>query len=228
MYTSVIFDMDGTLLDTVRDLAEATNRVLERNGYMALPEKDFKHYLGDGVENLMRRVLKSQPEDKRPGDLDIESMLPNMIKAQKNEYASLWKMNTRPYDGILEMLTDLKRNGCKLGIVTNKPHDFAQLMTNYYFGSDLFDIVIGQEPDRPVKPAPDSLYYAMDSLNVSKSGLLYVGDTNTDMFTAKNADVMSIGVLWGFRSREELLESGARFIAETPDDILRIYEGHQE
>ena len=220
MYNSVIFDLDGTLLDTVADLANATNQTLINNGYQPLPEKNYNHYLGDGVYNLMVRVLDDQSADLRPDSETYKKIVPKLLKEQKSIYTDLWRNRTCPYPDIPELIKALKQSGAKIGVVSNKPHDFAVLMTEHFFGSNTFDVIIGHKENVPVKPAPDALYNAIDAMNIDKSALLYVGDTNTDMKTAANASVTSIGVTWGFRSEEELIAHDATFIVHKALEIL--------
>lgn len=223
MYTSVIFDLDGTLLDTVADLADATNKVLERNGFIALPEDNYNHYLGDGIYNLMIRVLDAQPENIRPERSAYAEISETLVSEQKSTYSSLWREKTKLYPNIDTLIAKLKDAGAKLGVVTNKPHAFAVLMIEHFFGNDTFDIIVGQQDGIPVKPAPDSLLSVMDVLKVNREQILYVGDTNTDMQTAKNADVTSIGVTWGFRSEAELIAHDAQFIVHNALEIYDLY-----
>jgi len=225
MYTSVIFDLDGTLLDTVTDLALATNKTLEENGFEALAEDNYNHYLGDGAINLIKRVLADQPDHLQPSEDQLTDLVPKLVSEMKAHYAYLWSRNTRPYDGIKELVNKLKENGSILGVVSNKPHDFAVEMTEYFFGTDIFEIILGQKSGTPVKPAPDALYNAITTMGIEKASLLYIGDTDTDMKTAKNADVTSVGVTWGFRNEDELKKHGANFIVHKASEIIKVYRG---
>jgi len=225
MYTSVIFDLDGTLLDTVPDLAEATNKALIEYGFKGLPEENFNQYLGDGVYNLMIRVLDDQPKSIRPDKTMYDTLVPQLVLKQKFFYKKLWKNRTKPYTDIVPLIKALKDDGAKIGVVSNKPHEFTLLMIQYFFNSETFDIILGQKNNTPVKPAPDALFHAIDEMSIKKSDLLYVGDTDTDMKTASNAGVVSVGVTWGFRSEKELRENEADFIVHNPMEILEIYRG---
>ncbi len=223
MYNSVIFDLDGTLLDTVADLACATNQVLIKNGFAERPEENYNHYLGGGVYNLIRRALKDQPDNTALSDKEIEQRLPELVAQQKALYAELWAVSTKPYPQIETMLNDLKSRGARLAVVSNKPHVFTVEMVHHFFGKDMFDAVLGQKNERPAKPEPDMLYHVMDYLKLDKKHVLYVGDTDTDMQTALNADVASIGVSWGFRSIQELQENQANYIVHRAMEIVDVY-----
>ncbi len=223
MYKALIFDLDGTLLDTVTDLAHATNRILIKHGFKERPEEMYNHYLGGGVYNLIRRALKDQPEGFVPSDAEIESCLPQMVLEQKTLYAEIWKENSRPYPHIKEMLDALSEKGAVLAVVSNKPHHFTVEMVDYFFGRNVFNTVIGQQDGIPVKPEPDMLLNAIRDIGASTASILYVGDTDTDMLTAKNAQAASIGVSWGFRSTDELKAHGADHIVTTPLEIIDIF-----
>lgn len=225
MYNSVIFDLDGTLLDTVTDLASATNQVLIKNGYTERPEENYNHYLGGGVYNLLRRALKDQPEDTSVSDKEIEQLLPELVAQQKSLYAELWAISTKPYPQIESMLRELKSKGARLAVVSNKPHVFTVEMVHHFFGKDMFDAILGQKNERPAKPEPDMLYHVMKNLKLDKKQVLYVGDTDTDMQTALNADVASVGVSWGFRSIQELQENKANYIVHSAMEIVEVYGG---
>lgn len=223
MYEAVIFDLDGTLLDTVSDLALATNKALIDHGFVGLSEENYNRYLGDGVYNLMIRVLDDQPQNKRPDKSDYDTLVPQLVAKQKEHYKDIWQNKTKPYTDIEALIQALKETGAKLGVVSNKPHDFALLMTQHFFKAGTFDTILGHKEKLPVKPAPDALYQAIDEMQIDKNKLLYVGDTDTDMKTALNADVKSIGVTWGFRSERELRDNQANFIVHSPMEILDIY-----
>lgn len=225
MYTSVIFDLDGTLLDTVSDLAEATNKALVDLGFLARSEENYNRYLGDGVYNLMIRVLNDQPAHLRPSKDRYETLVPELVSKQKFYYKDLWQNHTKPYKNIIPLIHALKASGAKIGVVSNKPHKFAVLMTEHFFKSGTFNTILGHKDNVPVKPAPDALFSAINTLNIDKDSLLYVGDTDTDMKTATNAGVASVGVTWGFRSEQELRENNAHFIVHDPMKILDLYLG---
>ncbi len=223
MLKSIIFDLDGTLLDTVKDLALATNKALEDSGFKALDEENYNYYLGDGAVKLIERVLEDQPE---PVDFELQDknkLVKTLVSNMKAHYKYLWTKNTKPYEGISQLVSRLKDSGCLLAVVSNKPHDFAVEMAEYFFGDDAFEVIIGQKEGVPVKPSPDGLYCAIEHLNITKEELLYVGDTDTDMKTAENAGVVSIGVTWGFRNEEELKKHGANHIVNTAPEILSLY-----
>lgn len=212
MYRCVIFDLDGTLLNTLDDLADAGNYALRKLGFPAHDVEEYKYYVGNGIPKLIQRILPS------------ESSHEMCDKAQRlfSEYYSSHSMDkTRPYDGIYDLLSRLVDDGIKIGIATNKDHDFAEKLVHVFFG-DMVSVVLGRKDGSPKKPDPFSVNCIMEMLNAGKSNTLYAGDSNVDMETALNADLASCGVLWGFRTEKELRESGARFIAKTPNDLYQI------
>ncbi len=221
MYTTIIFDLDGTLLDTIPDLAASMNHSLVVHDLNPLPVENYNHYLGDGVYMLAERVLHDQPDPAHWEDCD--QLKKDLIYTMKEAYTHRWNQTTKPYPGIVDLLDALRREGCRLAVVSNKPHDSAVQMTEYFFGSDCFDMILGQREGVPVKPAPHGVNDVIAHLALDRSQILYVGDTNTDMETAKNADLTSIGVAWGFRSVEELTAHGAQFVVHEAKEILDIF-----
>lgn len=211
----VIFDLDGTLVDSLADLAEAVNYALSQFNFPVHPLESFRYFVGNGVPKLIERAL---PEDNRSQE---------QIEQTKEIFGTYYNMHctdkTRPYDGIEKLLADLKRQGIKLAVASNKSDEFARLIVKHFFG-DTFDCVSGGKADIPKKPAPDIVFGIMKELGVSAEDTYFIGDSNVDMFTAQNAGIKSIGCLWGFRTKEELVSGGADFIAEKPDDIYKIIE----
>ncbi len=208
----VIFDLDGTLLDTLGDLADCTNAVLVRYGYPAQPEENYRYYVGDGAWNQMRRALG--------GNADEETV----VKVH-TDYMALYAANcmrrTAPYPGIEALLAHLKADGCLLAVCSNKPDARTKEMIAHYF-PDVFDCVIGHTEGAPVKPDPGIVRQILEALNAEEARVFYVGDTATDVKTAKNAALPCAGVLWGFRDRAELEGAGADYICKTPDDLYSI------
>lgn len=217
-YQAVIFDLDGTLLNTIGDLADSCNYVLTAKGYPTFSTVQYKKFVGNGAAILMKRI---HPEGTSQAELD-EAL------AQFTVYYNAHKdIQTAPYEGIPELLNKLKSRGLRLCVLSNKPHEISTQIVKQYFGEDTFDIIMGKSPDFPVKPAPVSCNYLIGRLGLAKHNVLYVGDSNVDMQTARNADLTSCGVCWGFRSEAELRAEGAAFLAHTPDDIFDIIKGDE-
>ncbi len=208
---AVIFDLDGTLLDTCNDLANAVNFALNKNGFPTHNPEMFKIFTGDGTDVMITRAL---PETNR----DIET-----LKKVREDYFEYYNAHsgeyTRPYKGIPELLESLKKRGIKLAVTSNKIEFMTQSVINNYFG-DIFDFVTGQCDGIPPKPDPSMVFKAMKNLGVEPRECLYVGDTGVDAKTGKNAGIFTVGVLWGFREKEELIENGADVIIDKPCQIL--------
>jgi phosphoglycolate phosphatase len=216
-FKAVIFDMDGTLLDTLEDLADCMNRVLERHGLPPHPVGAYRYFVGDGVDKLVSRSL---PEERRDGPTV------QRIKAEMQaEYGVHWADKTRPYDGILELLDELAARGLPVAILSNKPDAFTRAIAERYFAGRRFAQVVGARDDAPRKPNPAAALEIAGALGVEPGKVLYLGDTNTDMQTARRAGMFALGVLWGFRPKEELLESGAQDTVQRPEEVLRFLGG---
>ena len=213
MIKAVIFDLDGTLLNTLEDLANASNFALRSCGYNEHPIKDYIRFVGSGRYILMKRIL---PEEDKNNEEAIEKVL----KLFDEYYGEHMHDTTKPYDGIYELIKELKIKNIKLAVVSNKPDEFAGETVNRYFGND-FEITYGQRPNHAVKPDPKTVYEVMEYLNVTKE-CIYVGDSDVDMKTAQNAGVKSIGVAWGFRGEEELKSAGADYIIRTPQELVNL------
>ena len=210
-YDAVIFDLDGTLTDTIVDLANSVNYALRESG---LPERtldEVRSFVGNGVRRL---VYSSVPENTD------EETAERCLSVFKGYYKNHSLVETKPYDGIISVLETLKSNGIKTAVVTNKTHETAENIVNIFFG-DMIDITIGQTERTARKPEPDGIYRVLEKLGVSKEKSVYVGDSEVDCITAKNAGIPCIGVAWGFRDKSVLLENGADFLAETPEDIIK-------
>lgn len=212
MKNTFIFDLDGTLLNTINDLADSTNFALEKNGYKKRTVEEVRSFVGEGVRKLMVRAL--------PNDV-ADSVIDQCIKDFKEHYSKNMRNKTAPYEGIMELLKTLKYNNMKVGVVSNKFDKAVKELCKDYFG-DLVDIAVGEREGIAKKPAPDSVFEALRILDAKKEYVLYIGDSDTDMETAKNAGVDSVGVTWGFRDKELLIETGAKYIVEKPLDILEI------
>lgn len=206
-----VFDLDGTLIDSLADIAEASNYALRK---LNLPEYElskYNYFVGDGVANLIQRIL---PDDKQ--HLFNEAL--SLYNAYYNDH---YTVKTYVYDGITEMLESLKKNGVTLAVASNKTDFFVENVIKNYFGDNLFSLVCGKSEGRAVKPDPEIVINIMNKLSAKPEECFMIGDTNIDIKTGKNAGIKTIGCLWGFRTLKELSEAGADFIAEKPDDILK-------
>lgn len=211
---AVIFDLDGTLLDTLADLADAVNRVLEANGYSKHPEQDYRWFVGDGSAMLITRAL---PPDCRDTE-NVHACLEQFIA----DYNQHWHQKTAPYPGIMELLETLQTRRLKLAVVTNKPHRFAEKMIAHYFSGTSFDPILGQREGQPKKPDPTQALAAARQMGAAPQDCLFVGDSAVDIETGRRAGMPSIGAGWGFRLKSELIEAGADYIIDHPKDLLPI------
>lgn len=213
MHKAVIFDLDGTLLNSLGDLAAASNYGLKKCGYPTHEVDEYKTFVGDGRYKLIERVL---PEVERVSET-IDKVL-----ALFNEYYGEHMIDmTRPYEGIAQLLDELKVQGIKIAVVSNKPHEFTTEIVKKFFG-DRFDIIFGQREGYKAKPDPSAVLEVIKEFGLSKEECVYVGDSNVDIKTAKNSGLKSVGVLWGFRSKEELEKEGADYIAVNVDELKNI------
>ena len=208
---AVIFDLDGTLLNTCEDIANAVNYALNKHGFPIHNTEMFKLFTGDGTDVMITRAL---PENNR----DAET-----LKKVREDYFEFYNAHsgecTQPYEGIPELLESLKKRGIKLAVTSNKIEFMTQSVINDYFG-DIFDFVTGQCDGIPPKPNASMVFKAMKNLGVEPSECLYVGDTGVDAKTGKNAGIFTVGVLWGFREEQELIENGADATIDKPCQIL--------
>jgi len=214
-FKAVIFDLDGTLLNTLLDLAVAVNLVLAANGYKTHPVEAYKYKVGRGMENLVRSALA----EKKP---DQETIL-ELQRQIEAEYAKCWADTTGTYAGIPGLLDGLTERNISMAILSNKPHNFMQLIVDKFFSSWHFEAVLGARKTCPKKPDPAAVREIADIFKLQMEDILYVGDTDTDMQTARNAGLLPAGVLWGFRTEKELRDNGAWHIAAEPVELLKLF-----
>ena len=208
IYNTYLFDMDGTLLDTLADLTAAVNHTLEQYGYPRRTIEQVRKGLGNGAVKLMAAMLPQGEET--PGFADI-------MRDYRAWYQAHACVETCPYPGVPELLKTLWQRGCKVAIVSNKPHGAAcELAERFFPGVPTF----GESPETPRKPAPDMVFHALTALGAGKEGAVYVGDSEVDVQTAWNAGLPVIGVAWGFRGREALAAAGAETIVDTAAELL--------
>jgi phosphoglycolate phosphatase len=209
---AVIFDLDGTLLNTYEDLANAVNFALEQNGLPTHMAEKYKIFAGNGTDMMITRAL---PLDKRN-----EEMLDKVRKLYFEYYNAHSGECTRPYDGIIDMLSELKSRGFKLAVVSNKIDFMTRAVVKEYFGDTMFDFVTGQCDGIIPKPDPSMVYKVMEQFGVTADECIFVGDSGVDAETGKNANMFTVGVLWGFRDKKELLECGASTVISKADELL--------
>jgi len=213
-YSAVLFDLDGTLLDTIDDLADSMNAVLERLGFPAHPVDSYKTLVGDGLLPFVRRAL---PEGRRD-----EGSVASSAEAMREEYSRRWAEKTRPYPGVPEMLDAVAERGVGMAVLSNKPDDFTRKCVAKLLAKWSFGVVRGVRADGCKKPDPAGAIETARELGVAPGEILYLGDTNTDMWTAVAAGMFPVGALWGFRSREELVSSGAEVLVAEPAEVLAL------
>ena len=211
MYKVAIFDLDGTLLNTLKDLADACNFALRSHGFSEHQIDEYKYFLGNGVYKLVERAL---PMDKKDGET-VDKVLTEFKKYYEKHKSDF----TKPYDGIEELLIALKETGIKTAVVSNKPHEFAVEIVERYFAKS-FDIVFGKREGYLAKPDPTTVIETLNHFKCKKEEAVYIGDSDVDMFTGKNAGLFSIGVAWGFRGARELSAAGANKIVYTSEELL--------
>ena len=208
----IVFDLDGTLINSLEDLADSANHVLIQHGFPTHPVDAYRYFVGDGVRKLIERIL---PQEERT-DARIEQC--------RQEFVAYYKVHmedkTSVYEGITELLAELKNRGLKIAVATNKVHVAVEPLMAKYFPNIRFDAMIGQREGVPVKPTPQIMFDILKETGCEPSEALHVGDTATDMQLAHNAGVESVGVLWGYRPLEELQEAGAEHIIRKPEELL--------
>lgn len=209
----VIFDLDGTLLDTVADLANATNQALERCGYPTHPIQAYYKFVGNGINKLFARALPAECSTEE----NVQRIRSLFIPYYNEHNADC----SCPYSGIIDLLHELQEGGVQLAVASNKYHEATLKLVCHFFPHVTFAAIYGQREEVPIKPAPDIVFDILRDTGVSKEDALYVGDSGVDMQTALNAGVESVGVAWGFRSEEELQENGAVHIVHQAEEILR-------
>lgn len=209
-----IFDLDGTLLNTVEDLGDATNYALERLGFPTHPIDAYYKMVGRGIYNLFRAAV--------PSECAIEDNVRKMASFFIPYYDAHKCDYTRPYDGILQMLKDITDKGVRLAVASNKYQDGAEKLVRHFFGDYEFVKILGQREGQPIKPDPAIVDQILAEVPyISKAETVYVGDSNVDMQTGANAKVRTIGVSWGFRGREELAAYNPSAIVDTPDELSK-------
>ena len=216
-YKAVIFDLDGTLVDSLADLSDSVNLMLESYGFPTHEVEKYRYFVGNGSKKLMERTL---PRDKAASAEFVEEALA--------KYKAIYKESllekTRPYNGVRELLAELKSRGIPLAVCTNKHNDAALTIVKILFAPSTFEEVLGDRPGFPKKPNPATPLEIASHLGVKPDEVAYLGDTSVDMETAVHAGFLPVGVLWGFRPEEELVKSGAKVLLKAPLELLEKVE----
>jgi len=213
-FKAILFDLDGTLLDTLDDLGNSVNRVLAEKGFPTHDLDRYRYFVGDGAMMLVTRAL---PEQKRNNDT-----IQVCVDEFKKDYSQNWNVKTKLYDGIAEMLDELTAQKLKLAVLSNKPHRFTKQNVNELLPNWRFEIVLGQRDTVPCKPSPEGALEIAEHLKTKPENVLFLGDSAIDMQTAVAAGMFPVGALWGFRSMKELQDAGAKALIERPSEILSL------
>ncbi|MEA4924460.1 MAG: HAD family hydrolase [Syntrophomonadaceae bacterium] len=213
MIHACVFDLDGTLLNSLKDIANSTNYALAHNGYQPCPVDQYRSFVGDGLEVLIRRVLG-------PNYTTEAGIL--LVNDFNFYYGSHYSEFTLPYNGVPELLQSLLAHGLKLAVLSNKPDGFVKVIIKELFPDTDFTVIQGKTDKFAHKPDPASLENVMRELGVKTGETLYIGDSDIDIHTAHNAKLKAVGVTWGFRERSELEAAGADYIVDSPEDILKL------
>lgn len=211
-FRAALFDLDGTLLDTLDDIADSMNRVLAARGFPTHGLDEYRYFVGDGARTLVTRTL---PAKKR-----APALVDACLAEYRVDYGAHWKDKTRVYDGIPALLDGLVARGVKLAVLSNKPHDATVRCVEAFLPRWRFDVVRGQQDGIPHKPSPAGAQAVARKLRIPPGRFLYLGDTATDMQTARAAGMFAVGALWGFRPAQELADHGARVLIARPEDAL--------
>ncbi len=218
-FGAAIFDLDGTLLDTLQDLTDSFNEALTRHGFPPHPPRVYRSLIGSGARRLVERAVgRDTSPDAVSADL-VEAVLASFT----DRYRRTLDCRTRPYEGIPELLTKLSARGIRLAVLSNKSDDCTKALVARFFPDTRFEAVLGLRPDVPAKPDPTSALGIAAAMGFDPGCVVYVGDSGSDMTTACRAGMVPAGVLWGYRDREELLAAGARFLSSHPEELERVF-----
>jgi len=215
-FKAVLFDLDGTLLNTLQDIADSANFALRQLGFATHPAEAYKYFVGEGIETAVKRIL---PESHR----DVDTIA-RCLELNQAEYGRCWRRHSRPYDGIVQMLAELENRDVAMAVLSNKPDEFTCKIVNEIFGDYDFEIVLGARPNIPEKPDPTAALQIAEQMGIPPGQFVYVGDSGTDMQTASAAGMYAVGALWGFRTEDELVQAGAKKLLERPDELLTLFD----
>ena len=213
-FKAICFDLDGTLLNTLDDLADSMNRTLAASDLPTHPVVAYKTFVGSGLHVLVQRAAPSAADDPQ--------LVQTLIDRMRAEYGKRWAEKTRPYEGVADMLTALQQADVPMAVLSNKPHDFTELCVAELLPHWKFERIYGVCDDVPPKPDPTGAKRVAEELGIAAPEFLYVGDTNIDMETGNAADMFTVGVTWGFRSIDELTAAGAKRIIHHPSELMAL------
>lgn len=215
MIKGIIFDLDGTLLDTLEDIADSANEALVASGFDPHPLDEYRFFVGNGVENLVKMML---PKDTQ------QQVIDRVIAGFQQAYHRNYANKCQPYAGIMSLIDELTHRGYKMGVCSNKPDASTQVMVDLYFKNVDFVAVTGERKDLPRKPNAAMVHYILQKMNLSKDECLFIGDSDVDVKTANNAGLKSVGVEWGFRPIQELIDVNVTYTVSHPQEILKLLE----
>ncbi|PID40412.1 MAG: HAD family hydrolase [Proteobacteria bacterium] len=210
-FRAVIFDLDGTLLDTLADIGDSVNTMLAEYGYPRHGLDDYRRFVGNGIHKLVTRAL--------PPAVQSDERIDECVQRTRALYWENWNRKTRPYEGIVELLKKLQGAGCPMAVLSNKPHDFTRRHVDAYFPGTVFEAVMGHSDAFPAKPHPASALFIARQLGLPPSQFIFVGDSAVDMQTAHAAGMFAVGVAWGFRGAGELEKNRCRRLIDHPLEI---------
>lgn len=222
-YKGVIFDLDGTLADTLADLAASGNFVLEKFGFAPVPEDGYRYHVGNGLRTMISRALETSLAQQPVNAEADDALLDRMHTAVVEHYDANWNVKSGPYSGITAMLDALEDKNIPVAICSNKIDSFVKEMTSCYFPNLPFVEALGQRQDVPLKPDTTGPLLLAGKMGLQPGEIVFAGDTKVDMLTANRAGMFAVGVSWGFRPVSELLEHGAAVIIHKPDEILKLF-----
>ena len=212
-YKAAVFDLDGTLVNSLDDLADSANATLRAHSFPMHEVEAYRYFVGDGTRKLMERIL---PQEYAADTTFVEQFM----SKYKDRYARNLLQKTKPYDGIMKMLAELQRCRVPMAVCTNKHQSAAEMIVKTLFPHGIFQEIIGDQEGLPRKPDPSKVLHIMNNMGVTGDKTLYFGDTDVDMDTARNAGTFAVGVLWGFRPKEELIAHGADLLLSHPMELF--------
>jgi len=213
-FEAVIFDLDGTLLNTLHDLGDSMNRILESHGWPAHPPSAYKLFVGNGAHKLIERAV--------PSEVRTPELLEQCYREFIQDYRQNWAVKTAPYEGITALIDELYSQGITMSVLSNKIHDFTVRCVEQFLPAEKFRLIFGERPGIPRKPDPAGALEIAEKTGILPERTVYVGDTAIDMKTGTSAGMFTTGVLWGFRDREELQGAGAKHIINQPRELLEV------
>ncbi|MBN2531702.1 MAG: HAD-IA family hydrolase [Spirochaetales bacterium] len=215
IYRAAIFDLDGTLLNTLDDIADSCNQVLKAAGFPTHPVPEYKNFVGRGIAYLVKAAL--------PGNSLTDAAMEKLIKEMRAEYSKNCLQKTKPYPGVIETLAELSARAVRISILSNKPQDLVEFMVKELLSQFRFNTIMGVNNRFPCKPDPESTLYLVKQMKSPPEKTVFIGDSDIDILTAKNAGIDSIAVAWGFRPPDVLKSAGAEIIINRPGELLEFF-----